>query len=86
MLANVNTSTLSSLRYCKQDLMNVCSWMISGKFSKTLVRYESMKTVFYKAVFEHRLTFASFDTTGLDANSTSLAFKIVSSSNMVACD
>lgn len=35
---------------------------------------------------ESILTFASFETTGFDGNSTSVALSIVFSSNMVACD
>lgn len=74
-LARLITSMRDSLRYCKHRRINCYK-----KDNKTIKLLSNLLSIFLL------LTLASWLTVGLEANSTSVAFNIVFSSNIVAWD
>lgn len=75
-LASVSTSIRSSFLYARQLLMKLCN---KSPHCKMALNVESL-------FLTGDITFASLLTVGLFANWTSVAFSIVFSSKMVACD
>lgn len=77
-LASVSTSIRSSFLYARQLLMKLCN----NKSSRCKMALNIESHLF----LINDITFASLLTVGLFANWTSVAFNIVFSSKMVACD